>query len=504
MLKQVQRGELAMCVRKKVLGALFATVCFPGVALSQETVLSGALSQVLPGARVSWSSGVAVAGTETYEDLFLSQGSFRVRADRVTVTPEGPIARIAAERVIVNNDTDATFSLEISSAKTTLSIPMISALNGTDGIVDLCRIGASGLSVELGDLRVLRDVRQEGLTRVRSEIKADLIDLNQTVSPVETGCGVEVTLNLVNAQEVRSDKSGTRVDRFEIALSGPGSVETLTSASPPPVQASLTFSGFLQQVPGGASIAVIRDGGLDTELSALSAVPALTAYLRGRGQGPAERAVTVARALIPADVRASAYLTGTTLLAEALVPADRISGLSRASLTSVIGDYRAQMQTRSGQAAVEISADLIGLGESSIDLRARLSARADDAPDLGFSEIVERALPRTHLEAATIRHRDSGLLRAVELITGSPVSVLAAIFLKEGVLELPERWRPAARRAVSEGARFMDLTTRREGAEISVRTPTDLSVLETYRLLTIRPELADQLIASDVREVPAN
>lgn len=493
-----------MCVRRKVMGALLGAVFLPGAALSQETVLSGVLSRALPDAQVSWSSGVAVSGTETYEDLFLSQGDFRVRADRVTVTPEGPIARIAAEGVVVNNDSDETFSLEVGSATTTLSAPMISALNGSDEVVDLCRVGAFGLTAEVRDLRVLRDVRQEGLTRVRSELKADRIDLNQTTSPVETGCGVEVTLNLVNVQEVRSDKSGTRADRFGISVSLPGNVETLTFAAAPPIQVSATFSGFLRQVPGGASIAVARDGGLEAEVSALSVVPALTAYLRGRGQTATDRAVSVARALIPADIRASAYLTGSTLLVEAMVPADRISGLSRASLTSLIGDYRAQLQTRSGQAAVEVSADLIGVGEISVDLRARLSERGDDAPDLGLPEILERVLPRTQLEAASIRHRDSGLLRAIELITGSPVSVLAAIYLKEGVSDLPENWRPAARRAVSETARFMSLTTRSQGAEISVRTPTDLSVLETYRLLTIRPELADQLITLEVREVPAN
>jgi hypothetical protein len=80
------------------------------------------------------------------------------------------------------------------------------------------------------------------------------------------------------------------------------------------------------------------------------------------------------------------------------------------------------------------------------------------------------------------------------------MSVLAAIYLQDGLNDLPEAWRPAARRAVSELARFLSMTSRGEGAELILRTPTDLSVLETYRLLTLRPELADRLISSKINE----
>lgn len=493
-----------MRVREKLTGAFLGLLLSSGSALPQETVLSGVLTQFLPEARVSWSSGVASAGTETYEDLFVGDGDLRLRASRVMVTPEGPVARISAEGVVVNLDTDETLSLEIGTVTTSLSAPLLSALGGVEGLIDLCRLGATGTSLELTDLRGLGDVKQEGLRRVRSEVRADRVSLRQEVSPVGGGCRFEVSLDLLNGQEVRSDKSGTRIDRFGLTLSVPGNLQTLTAEGAPPLAVSATLAGLLRQVPGGASIALVRDGRLEGELTALSAVPALTALLRNRGRATPDRVAATLRALTPADVSATASLTGTTLLVEALVPADRISGLSRASLTSVIGDYRARLRTRAGLATVEVGSDLVGVGESSAALRARVSERGPDAPDRGLPPTLEAALPRVDLEEAVIRHQDRGLLRAVELITGSPVSVLAAIYLNEGVVELPEPWRPAARRAASELARFLSLTPQEDGAELLVRTPTDLSVLETYRLLTLRPELVDRLVASEVRQAPSD
>jgi hypothetical protein len=481
-------------------GALAGLLLLTGQASAQETVLNGVLSGILPGSQVSWSSGVSRAGTETYEDLFVGRGELRLRADRVTVTPEGPVAHVEAEGVVVNLDSDASFSLELGSVSTSLSAPLIGAFRGVEGVPDLCRITAGGGRLEITGLRALRDVRREGARRVRSETSADRISLVQEVTPAGPGCEVRVSVDLLNAQEVRSDKSGVRVDQIELTLSLPGNVETLASNAAPPVRITAGFSGLLRQVPGGASVAVIQEGVAEAEITALSAVPALTAYLRGRGDTGGDRLAPIVRALIPGEVQASAALTGSTVLAEALLPADRISGLSRASLTNVIGDYRARVGTNEGRAELVISADLIGLGESALELSAEISPRGPDAPTLDLFPRLEPFLPRAHLEAATLRHRDLGLLRAIELISGSPVSVLAAIYLQDGLDDMPEAWRPAARRAVSELARFLSMTSRGEGAEITLRTPTDLSLLETYRLLTLRPELADRLISSEIRE----
>jgi hypothetical protein len=484
-------------------GALTGLLLLTGQASSQETVLTGVLAGLLPGSEASWSSGVARAGAETYKDLFVGRGELRLRADRVTVTPEGPVALIEAEGVVLNLDPDASFSLELGSVSTALSAPLISALRGVDGVLDLCRITAAAARVELTGLRALRDVRLEGARRVRSEMSADRISLVQDVSPAGPGCEVRVSLELLNAQEVRSDKSGVRADGLELTLTLPGNVETLASDDAPPVRVTAGVSGFLRQVLGGASVAVVREGFAEAELTALSAVPDLTAYLRGRGGTGEDLLAAVIRALIPGELQASAALTGTTVLAEALLPADRISGLSRASLTNVIGDYRAQVRTRAGRTELEIAADLVGLGRSAFELAAEVSPRAADAPTLDLLRGLEPFLPRVRLEEARLRHQDRGLLRAIELISGSPMSVLAAIFLQDGLNDLPEAWRHAARRAVSELARFLSMTSRGEGAELTLRTPTDLSVLETYRLLTLRPELADRLISSETREAGA-
>lgn len=489
--------------RKIIPGALTALLLTASPAATQETVLSGILAQLLPQSQVSWSTGVAREGAETYEDLFIGQGDARVRTGLVTVSPEGPVARIEAKDVILNLDSDETLSLEIGTLSSTLSAPMIAALRGVSGVPDLCRITAAGAEISLTGLRVLRDVGRDGPRQVRSETKIDRISILQDVAGAGAGCEIRISVGLENASEVRSDKSGTRVDRFELSLSLPGNVETLASQGAPNLSISATFAGLLRQVPGGASIALVRDGAAQAELAALSAVPALTAYLRSRDGTTLDRAVAVSRALVPGDLRMSAALTGSTLLAEALVPADRISGLSRASLTSLIGDYRAEFQARGGQAAVLIGSEIVGVGRSALEARARISERGPDAPQLDLIPSIEPFLPRFHLETATLRHEDRGLLRAIELITGSPVSVLAAIYLKEGLPDLPDPWQAPVRRAVSEVSRFLSLTTTGIGAEIELSTPTDLSVLETYRLLTLRPKLADQLIASEVRRSEA-
>jgi hypothetical protein len=488
-----------MRLPKYIPGALTGLLLAAAPAASQETVLSGILGPLLPEARVSWSVGTARGGAETYEDLFVGQGDARLRAGLVTVTPEGPVAKVEAEGLVLNLDTDETFSMEIGSLTTTLSAPMIAALRGVSGVPDLCRITAAGTLIEITDLRVLRDVGRDGLRRIRSETRIDRISIRQDVAAAGVGCEVRISVGLRNASEVRSDKSGTRIDRFDLSLSLPGNVETLASGSAPDLSISATFAGLLRQVPGGASIALVRDGAAQAELAALSAVPALTAFLRSRDDAPVDRAAAVSRALIPGDLRLSGALTGSTLLAEALVPADRISGLSRASLSSLIGDYSAEFGTRGGQAAVLIGSEIVGVGRSALEARARISERGPDAPQLDLIPSIEPFLPRFHLETATLRHEDRGLLRAIELITGSPVSVLAAIYLKEGLPDLPDPWQAPVRRAVSEVSRFLSLTTTGVGAEIELSTPTDLSVLETYRLLSLRPELADQLIASEVR-----
>ena len=479
--------------------SLMTCTLIAGPATAQETVLNGIMSRLAPESRISWSSGVAKEGVETYSDLFIGQGQVRVRMSEARVRPDGAFARVEAEGVVVNLDEEEGFSLELGDMSISVPASMLSAIRNVKGVPDLCQIAGGGASVEADGIRLLRTFRRDGGLRVRSEIRIDTFRVTQQAVPTGSGCEIRIGLDLNGAEEARSDKSGLRVDRTDLTLTFPGNLQSLASTDAPDLSATFSFGGVLWQAPGGATITSARDGALEARISAASAVPALTAHLRGRDGPNWDRAVKISRALLPGDLSLAVDLNGVTVLAEALIPAHLISGLSRASLTSVIGDYQAGLDTSSGRATLRVSSDVIGIGSTRFEADALLSERDPEAPRTGLPAAVERLLPRMKLGRATLSHRDLGLLRAFELITGSPTSVAAAIYLQSGADALPAEWRPAALRAVSELARFLSLTTTEGGAELILTTPSDLSIGETYRLMTLRPDLSERLISSEVR-----
>lgn len=486
--------------KSHLLGGVLSLLLSGQASLAQDTVLTGVLAALAPGARVSWDSGVSQSGRETYEGLFLRDGRVRLRGDQVRVVPDGAVARIEADRLIVNLDGDDRFALELSAVTLQVSAAALLALRADGALPDLC--GAEGVALEARGIRILRDVGAGTERRVRSESRIERVRVDQEVRAVQGGCLVSLRGLMEGAQEARSDKSGVRLDRSEISLSFPGNVATLTSGTAPDLTLTLGFGGVLHQIPGGASVISVHEGSAEARVAALSTVPALTALLRTRGLPASDRAAAVISALTPANLGVSARLNGTTLLAEALIPAGLISGLSRASLTSLIGDYEAGVEAANGLARLRLGSNVVGVGVTALSAELRLAPRRADAPPLGLDPTLERVLPDFRLEGAELRHRDLGLLRAIELITGSSVSVLAAIYIQEGANLVPEAWRPATRRAVTDLARFFSLTPKGEGALLRLSTPQDLSVPETYRLLTLRPELADQLIATEVTQAP--
>lgn len=487
--------------KSPLLMSVLALILCGQQAPAQETVLTGVLSSVAPDAQVSWDRGASQAGQETYEGLFVGQGRVRVRGDLVRVSPNGPTARIEADRLVLNLDGDERFAVEVSGLSLTIPAAALRAFRDGGPVPDLCF--EAGAGVEARGVRIVRDLPSPNGRPVRAEARADLIRLTQEIRKTGSGCEVTFTGRADGAQESRSDKSGFRLDLFELTLTLPGNLETLTSVGAPDLTIALRFGGAVRQVPGGASVAAVRDGSADARITAIGAVPVLTALLRTRGGTTEERLAATLSALTPAEARLSGAVNGATLLVEALLPSGLISGLSRASLTSVIGDYAAELDLRGGGAAIfRARSEPVGIGLTTLAAELTLAPRRPDAPDLGLGTLLDRVVPDVRLRRAELVHRDGGLLRAIELISGSPVSVLAAIFLEDGQEAVPEAWRPAARRAVTELARFFSLTPRGEGALLRLSAPQDLSVPETYRLLTLRPDLADQLIVTEITQAP--
>jgi hypothetical protein len=488
----------------QIMGGLLAIALLNQGAAAQgrDTLLTGILGGLAPGSEVTWSSGVANAGVETYQNLFFSVGPARVRAASIQVSPNGPQARVEASGVVISLDGDDLFGVEIGGITLSLSAALVNRVSDLSGIPDLCQIGRGGNKVDLERVRI---VGRGGLNTergVRSELRLRNLSLSQETRPTAAGCEVKLSLRGGEITESRSDKSGLSLSDLQASLSLPGSVETLVAGSAPDLALSAKVGGVEVLLPGGGAVANMRDGTVTFTAPALSAVPALTAYLRTRGAGPAEREKAVAEALLPADITLTADLNGTSILAEALIPAQLISGLSRASLTTLIGDYEASIRSKGGDMRVQAASRITGVGETRAGADLRIYAGSNDQSPLGVWPRLESLIPRVYLSGAEITHRDEGLLRAIELISGSPVSVLAALYLRDGAEATPERWRPALRRAVSELARFFALTTSAQGARVQIETPEGLSVQEAYLLLSFRPELVNDLIITQIGPNP--
>jgi hypothetical protein len=485
-------------------GAIALCLLGQGVAAQgTNTLLNGILGGLAPGSEVTWASGVASAGVETYQDLFFSVGTTRVRAASVRVSPDGPVASIEAQGVVLSRDEDDRFGVEIEHLRLSVSAALINGVSKITLIPDLCLLGRGENRVEAERVRIVQDVGQDPGRSVRSELRIRELSLRQEVSPVGSGCEIRFSLAADEVSEARSDKSGLSLSTLETTFSLPGNVETLTGRAAPDLNLSTRVGGVERQLPGGGAVANMRDGTLTLSAPALGLVPVLTAFLRTRDAGQGVRDTAIAEALLPAEASITASLNGTALLAEAIIPAHLISGISKASLTTVIGDYKAEILVKGGEAKIDLGSSITGVGVTRGEAILRLSAPPENATPIGIWPRLERVMPRADLMGAQLSHRDEGLLRAIELISGSPVSVLAAIYLKDGVLDAPEPWRPALRRAVSELARFSSLTLSRDGARLKVSTAPGISLQEAYTLLSFRPELAGDLILTNVGPAPA-
>jgi len=480
-------------------GAIALCLLTQGAAAQgTNTLLNGILRGIAPGSEVTWSSGVANAGVESYQDLFFSVGATRIRAASVRVAPDGSVVSIEAREVVLSRDGDDRFGVEIEHLRLSVSFALINGVSEIALVPDLCQIGRAGNRVEAERVRIVQGVGEDPARPVRSELRIRDISLRQEVSPAGSGCEIRFSLRADEVSEARSDKSGLSLSTLEMNLSLPGNVGTLTGGAAPDLNLSTRVGGVERQLPGGGAVANMRDGTLTLSAPALGLVPVLTAFLRTRDAGLGVRDKAIAEALLPAEVNIAASLNGTALLAEALIPAHLISGLSRASLTTVIGDYQAHISAKGGEVTVDLGSGITGVGKTRAEVLLRLSPPPENQTPIGISPRLERVMPRADLMGAQLSHRDEGLLRAIELISGSPVSVLAAIYLKDGVGAAPESWRPALRRAVSEIARFSALTPSGDGARLRVATAPGLSLQEAYKLLSFRPDLTGDLILTEV------
>lgn len=480
-------------------GMIAATLSATPPASAQDTILSGILSGALPGSRVTWSSGVGDGVGETYEDLFIEYQGGRARVNRIHVVPDGARASVEAEGLVINPDGDETVAIEIGTVRFRIGVPHLTAIGDPSRLSDLCALGPDATDLEAQSVRFVRDLPAPaaGERAGRAETRITRASVQQRVLPGGPGCTFEISLDVTGHREFRSDQSGTTIDGYKMTLMLPGNLATLASASAPDLTLSALLQGVERRLPGGAAAVGIGGLTLDLRMSALSAVPALSALLRSRGAPRTERAVSLINALIPADMGMDATLRGVTLRADALIPAQLISGLSRGSLSNLIGEYDLSGTGRGGQLRLSAGSRIIGVGETGALLSLRLSPFPDGASPFGPGQEIEKRIPPAHLDLLEITHRDDGLLGAIELITGFPVSVMAAIYLQEGVNETPEPWRAASRLAVSDLAQFFALTTS-GGGRLSVTTPTGLSLQETYVILPVRPDLTDELVLTRV------
>lgn len=468
-------------------------------AQAQETVLTTLVKSAFPDAQVSWAEGTGRDGVETYRDLFILHEGVRTRAGEVSVEVVDGAAVVTASGIVLNLDWDRRFALEIGSVTLQAGPSLISALADPSPLLDLCAEGPGSAGINAERIRLVREV--PALTAqgrpVRSESRMGRIEIGKTRQRAGTGCAIDLTLRVADHQLVRSDQSGFSLIRYEGSLTLPGNLQTLASGEVPYLLLEGGYGGGEYRLPGGAAAANGRDGSFAFRVGSLSATPALTAFLRSRQESSEIRFRAVMNALIGSRADLTGTASGVTLRPEDLIPSSRGLGLSRGSLTNLIGDYRFDISLSDGEVSAEASSEVIGLGQARLRARGRFVPLEEGGKPILSGSIAEN-IPPFLLGEADMTLRDEGLLRAIELITGFPVSVLAAIYIQEGVNEEPEAWRPAMKRGAIDLARFFSLTTQGEGGRISVSVPTDLSLQETLRLLSLRPDLADQLYRVEV------
>jgi len=454
----------------------------------------------LPGAKVTWSAGSGEAGVETYQDVFISAGGVRTRISRLQLSNLGATAQIEASGLVVNLDGDTPFSLEIETLMIKAGPAHFIALADPSRLFDLCAMGPEGAELEARRVRLVRNLKpvELGGSTGRAETRIEKVTVGKSDRRTPAGCAADLSLRVIDHQEIRSDQSGMTILRYEADLSLPRNLPTLAAGDVSDLTFTGNFGGAEHRLQGGTTAATARNGSVSARIGAVSLTPALTTALRTRGEPVTARVLATINALMSVKADLSLSARGVILKPEDLIPTNRASGLSRGSLSNLIGDYDLLGQSEGGNVRLDLTAEVIGVGLIRFGAGAALSPYPVERTALSWTDPDQDILPPARLTAAEIRLRDDGLLRAIELITGFPVSVLASIYIEEGVSEAPEAWQPALKRVAGDMARFFSLTSDGEGGRLSLTTPTDLTLQETVRLFQLRPDLAEQLYRIEV------
>lgn len=450
---------------------------------------------------MTWDEGRRVEDAEVYDGFRLSTPSFTLNIEQVRLAPRGRQLDVMATGVLLNETGDGGgSSVEAESISALLGRPHVRMIADRTVPGDLCTLGGTGAEVTVKDASFVRSVPDDEGGLLRRRDRVERIDLGQDISDAAGGCRIDLSISADGFERASSDRSGTSLNRMSIDLSAPGSVDTLIAGGVPEVRADLDLGGYEMRVAGGAPGIVMRDGMARLRAASKSLAPLLTSFLRTRTERLAPRLVSAYDALRKADVGVNFSANGAVLRLENLMPDPVIGDLSRADLTSIIGNYEGEASIDDAAARLLVSGDLTGLSKTTADLHLDLPGYQEGfvAGDGEFS--LYGLNPPVRLDKLDITQEDRGFLRSFERFTGSTFSVFAALYSGPLSSEIPEGYRPAARTFLGRMNDFFSDSARGGTGRIRITTPTDLSLYETYQLGTRRPDLFPRLIRLEVME----
>lgn len=487
-------------VKTVLRGGVVMIAALSAPAQAQETLLSRLVGQIGEDSRMSWDEGRRVETSEVYDGLRLATPGFVLNAETLQLTPKGNRLEAEADSVVFNSKTDSSFSFEADKITLFLGSEHVRLVSKRKLPRDFCALGAANMELTLEKARLVRNVEGGDEALLRRRDRVEKLDIEQGVEPTGTGCKLSASADMEGYERLYSDQSGATINALSVNFEMPGNVDTLIAGSVPEITLDLDIGGYEMRVSDGAPGVVMRDGQMSAEVLSRSAAPLLTSLIRTRGDTSLER--TAAAYEAARDVVSTTRFSANALVARVqnFMPGTMAGELSRADLTSVIGDYDGVLSTDEAHARLEVNGDLTGLSRTKVDLALDLSPyQEDDFPGAGEVSLDALGLP-VSLDRLLMEQTDEGFLRAFETFTGSTFSVFAALYSGKLVSEIPEPLRPAARFFLGRANIFFQNSARGGTGKARITTPTDLNLYETYLLGESRPDLIPRALKIEVTQ----
>lgn len=469
-------------MRKLGIG-LAAALLLSSTALQAQdttrTALFGIIGEPNAEQQMSWTLGLAENGSETYKDFRYSGPYGEFGADEIVLTP-GPVStKIQMTAPVLRPPGESVASLAASEITITLPIEQVQALAVKAWPEDLCDLWLGNMAITATDPRAVYYNGKGfqylgGMTR---SIAASTISMEQTSSVDKNGCTPNVKVQLDHLSLQTSEKSGLTAASLNLALSGPGSIQSIIRSPGAKYEASGSIESLSVLLNRGVQGLTARGGDVMGEVLAASLSGVIASYIDRQRTQEEISYIQLWDDLWSISGAASLDTTDLVVKTQNVFPVRYSGGLEDAQLRNLLGDYAAEMVMKDGNIIASLEMDITGVSETDILI------------DLGKIDPKDpsQGIP-VRLDRLKVNHRDRGFLDAFSVITSNPLSVFVLLVndkVKEG---FPQAAHSSIDQVLNGTSRFF-ATGRTHESVLNIVGPQDLSLHQTYDLLKRRPEL---------------